>query len=316
MFEDSLPLEVLPIDISGLRRGNVGVDYVHRYASGREGPQVMVNALMHGNELCGAHALTWLMSQIDGPQRGTLTLSFANVAAYESFDEAQPTASRFVDEDMNRLWTAEVLDGTRQSAELARARALRPLLADADYLLDIHSMQLDCPALMLCGLAEKGRVLARAVGVPPVIVADRGHDAGRRMRDYEHFGDPADARAALLVECGQHWRQASVDIAKQTLVRFLDQFDMLPGDFVEAHRGAPPPRARIIEVVGPYTIRTDDFSFVEPYQGLEVIPRAGTVLGYDGGAPVATPHDNCVLIMPSRRLRTGQTAVRLGRYLT
>jgi hypothetical protein len=30
---------------------------------------------------------------------------------------------------------------------------------------------------------------------------------------------------------------------------------------------------------------------------------------------VTTPYDDCVLIMPSRRLDKGQTAVRLGRYV-
>src|SRR5690606_32716536 len=138
------------------------------------------------------------------PRRGVLTLSFANVEAYQSFDPAQPTASRFVEEDMNRLWSAEVLDGDRRSPDLARARQLRPVVDVADYLLDIHSMQLDCAPLMLSGMAEKGRLLAKAVGVPSTIVADRGHDAGPRMRDYGHFGDPADARTALLAECGQH----------------------------------------------------------------------------------------------------------------
>ena len=36
---------------------------------------------------------------------------------------------------------------------------------------------------------------------------------------------------------------------------------------------------------------------------------------YDGDKPVVTPHDNCVLIMPSRRLHKGGTAVRLGRII-
>jgi hypothetical protein len=31
---------------------------------------------------------------------------------------------------------------------------------------------------------------------------------------------------------------------------------------------------------------------------------------------VRTPYDNCVLIRPSRRLAKGQTAVRLGRFLS
>jgi hypothetical protein len=45
-----------------------------------------------------------------------------------------------------------------------------------------------------------------------------------------------------------------------------------------------------------------------------VIPRAGTVIAYDAGKEIRTPYDDCVLIMPTRRLVRGQTAVRLGRF--
>ena len=57
--------------------------------------------------------------------RGKLTLSFANVAAFQSFDAKKPTASRYVDEDFNRVWDVATLEGPRQSAELTRARAFR-----------------------------------------------------------------------------------------------------------------------------------------------------------------------------------------------
>ena len=42
---------------------------------------------------------------------------------------------------------------------------------------------------------------------------------------------------------------------------------------------------------------------------------AGTLIGRDGDRPITTPYDNCMLIMPSRRLTRGQTAVRLGRIV-
>ena len=57
-------------------------------------------------------------------------------------------------------------------------------------------------------------------------------------------------------------------------------------------------------------------SFVDDYRGLEVIPAAGTVIGHDGDRAVPTPYDNCVLIMPSRRLRKGESAVRFGRFIS
>jgi hypothetical protein len=53
-----------------------------------------------------------------------------------------------------------------------------------------------------------------------------------------------------------------------------------------------------------------------PVHGLMTVPRRGTLLARDGGLPVRTPYDECVLIMPTRRPRRGETAVRLGRYVS
>jgi predicted deacylase len=308
-------VEVLPTDISAYRNGNTGIDYVHRIDSGRPGPVVMVNALTHGNELCGAHAVKLLFEEEIRPERGTLVLSFANVAAYEKFDARNPTASRFVDEDFNRLWDADVLEGPRQSRELARARELRGTVLEADYLLDIHSMQSTSPALMLCGTADRGRRLALGVGVPEYVVADAGHAAGRRMRDHEGFGEPTGEKTALLVECGQHWLQSTVDVAIWTTFGFLRAVDVVAAEAAAPFIGPEPPAQRVIEVSGPVTIAHDDFRFTADYQGMEVIPEAGTVIGYDGDAAVATPYDDCVLIMPSKRLQRGQSAVRFGRII-
>jgi hypothetical protein len=71
----------------------------------------------------------------------------------------------------------------------------------------------------------------------------------------------------------------------------------------------------MIEVVGPITIQTDAFRFTDGFTGLEVITQTGTVIGHDGAQPVVTPHDDCVLVMPTHRPRVGQTAVRLGRFI-
>jgi hypothetical protein len=64
------------------------------------------------------------------------------------------------------------------------------------------------------------------------------------------------------------------------------------------------------------TIATDDFAFAVPVAGLAVMPAANTVLGHDGDTEIRTPYDNCVLIMPTRRPKRGEIAVRLGRFVT
>jgi predicted deacylase len=315
MSEADYPVNIQAPDISAYRKGNRGVDYITTLDSGKAGPHLMLSAIVHGNELCGAIALDFLLRHEFRPSAGKVTLAFMNVAAFDTFDPGNPTLSRYVDEDFNRLWSREVLGGDRDSVELRRARAVRPIVDEADYLLDIHSMQHTTVPLMMCGPLEKGRQLACDLASPEHVVSDAGHAAGRRMRDYAAFCDPASPRNALLVECGQHWEPASVAVAKDISLRFLAHHAVVDRNFVQAHlTAAPPPRQCFIEVTGPVTIETDAFRFTEPFNGMEVIEKKGTLIGWDGSAEVRTPYDNCVLIMPSRRLRKGASALRFGRY--
>ncbi len=310
------PIEVAFPRLDAYANGNSGIPYVWRYESGRPGPEVVVQALTHGNEVCGAIALDWLLAQAFRPVRGTFTAVFANVSAYGAFDRFEPFASRCIDEDFNRLWAAEVLDGPRKSVELERARALRPVYDAADFLLDLHSMTDACPPLALCGPHRKGLELARALGVPAHIVIDAGHAAGKRLRDYAFFDVPDDPRNALLIECGQHWERAAPAVAKQAMLRFLRLFEIADDAFIAAHlEPGPLPGQRAIEVTDSVTIESDRFEFAAPVAGLDVVRERGTLLARDGEHDLLTPYDDCVLIMPTRRPRRGETAVRLGRYV-
>jgi predicted deacylase len=310
------PVEVDAPDISAWSRGSAGIPYVVCLDSGRTGTHVVITALVHGNELCGAWALLRLLEGGIRPRSGRLSLAFVNTEAYRRFDPAQPKASRYLDEDLNRLWDPATLAGPRQSRELERARELRPLIESADWLLDLHSMQLPSRPLLLCGLCDKGRRLAARMGYPDLVVADRGHSNGARMRDFGAFADPASPRTALLVECGQHWARGSVEVAIATCRRFLEALDVVEPALLD--RLCPPPVTlpqRMVEVTDAVTVNGGPFRFTRDFQGLEVIPEAGTIIAYDGTRPIRTPYDDCILIMPSRRLAPGLTAVRLGQFV-
>ena len=317
MSSVSYPVELVAPEISAYQQGNRGIDYVTTFDSGKSGPHVLVCALTHGNELCGAIALDFLFRNEVRPKHGRLTLAFNNVAAYQRFDVKRPSASRFVDEDFNRVWGADALDGPRDSVELRRARALRELVADADYLFDIHSMQHKTPPLMICGMTRKARELALAMGTPAWLVCDAGHAAGLRLRDHGAFADEASPKNALLVECGQHWEAASATVAIDTTLRFLLHYEVIDRAFAAPHLDATAmaQAQTVVEVTEAVTIATDAFRFARPWLGMEILPEAGTLLGHDGETEVRTPYDQCVLIMPSLRLRKGQTAVRLGRIV-
>ena len=149
-------------DITRWLAGNTGVPGFTSFAGPTPGPHVMVLALTHGNEIAGAIALDRLLAAGIRPLRGRLTLGFVNLAAFARFDPDQPTTSRFVDEDMNRVWDAAMLDGALRSVELARAREIRALVESADVLLDLHSMLWPSDALILCGPTARGSAMAQA----------------------------------------------------------------------------------------------------------------------------------------------------------
>ena len=308
-------VELSPPDIADYRRGNTGVEYVTTIDSGKAGPHVMVNAVTHGNELCGAIAVDRLFKMNVRPTRGKLTLSFANVAAFHSFNPALPHASRFVDEDFNRVWSSHTLDGARQSAELTRARAMRPIIDQLDFLLDIHSMHDPHGPVMISGPLDKGIALSKQTGVPEFIVADAGHANGTRMRDYGGFGDSASHKTALLVECGQHWERASEELAWQTVWRFLRALDVVDAALAESQIGnAAVPDQKVVRVTEAVIANGSDFKFAAGLRGLSIVPKRGDLIAHDDGKPVLAPYDDCVLIMPTLiHVKPGLTAVRLGR---
>jgi predicted deacylase len=305
------PVDLSPPDISAYENGNTGVPYIWTFDSGVAGPNVMISAVVHGNEPCGAIALDWLFQNDVRPVMGRLTLAFMNVAAYQAFDPADPNATRWMEEDFNRVWSRDVLEGDRDSIELRRAREVRPVLDDVDLMLDLHTMQHLAPPLMMSGRHAKGKDLAGKVGVPERVVGDAGHAAGRRMRDYGGFDEPSSPKAALLIECGQHWEASSGVLAKQSTARFLEALGTVDNGFSDEF-GAPSASQNFFTVREAVTITQETFAFTEAFTGGEVIAKAGTLIGHDGEMEVRTPLDDMMLVMPSKRLWKGQTAVRLA----
>ncbi len=316
----------LPVpDISAWRAGNTGVEGVWKFDSGVPGRHVMLSALVHGNELCGAWALKGLLEAGLRPQRGHLTLAFCNLAAFDRFDPNNCDAARFVDEDLNRQWLPDrIADGG--TLERRRAAALQSFVAEAEWLLDLHSMHERAEPLLLTGIYPRNLALARVLRSPEYIVVDAGHKDGVRMRDFGRFGEPdvdpdtdrSNDTCSLLVECGFHGDLSSRTVAQDQCVRFLQAAGSLDAtaaaSFLPGWQQPDAPCQWALEVTGPVVAHSDKFRFAESYTGLEVIAHAGTVIGWNDDEPVLTPYDDCVLVMPSvRQAKAGVTVVRYAR---
>lgn len=306
-----------PPDLGPWRQGNTGTEGVWRFESPEPGPRVAITALIHGNELCGAWAVSQLLALLDAGAkllRGRLTLSFCNLRAFARFDAANPHASRFVEEDLNRQWSPERL-ASGSSVERRRAAELLPWLEDADYLLDLHSMHEEGSALLLTGMQPRHVDFVRALGVPGTVVVDAGHAEGKRMRDFGRFGSDEGEARSVLIECGYHGHLDSRRVAHDAVHRLLDLTGLLrPQDLPADWRLDRPAAQWALEVTDAIVAETMEFRFAFAPTDLQVIERRGTVIGHEPGREIVTPYDDCVLVMPSlRQLRPGVTVVRLAR---
>lgn len=311
-MHQALPtLEVLPRDLSAYRKGNVGVDYVHRFESSVPGPHVLVNALTHGNEFCGMVAACHLLDTGVRPLQGTLTVSFANVAAYETFDPQRPFDSRQIDHNFNRIWSPEWLDGDEDSVELRRARAMRPVVAVADHILDIHSTSQDVvPFWVYPDFARNARV-ASALPAPGVhLVMPQGLGSGMPVIQHGRHGQASsNAGAALVAECGQHFKQSSADLATAVALDFLGHFGLIDRP-VRAASQTP----RRFELLQTHVVGHADFRFTRPLVGFETFAQ-GELIATDGDLAIHAPCDDCTVFMPTREPIVGREGVYLTRPL-
>lgn len=302
-------------DISKWIAGNTGIRGFTTHASDRPGPHVALLSLIHGNEIAGAVVLDRLLRTGLRPARGKLSFGFVNLTAFDRFDPQRPTASRFLDEDLNRVWEPAILDGPRHSIELDRAREIRALVDTIDVALDLHSMLWPSEALILCGTPEKGKALAKAIGAPSLVIADEGHLNGRRLIDYPRFSNPDTPYAACLTEAGQHWEPSTVETMLGSVAGLLRHLDITgPEAPLPPPPPAKPPQAATVTMA--VTAMTSGFAFVQTFRGGDVIPKRNTLIAMDGETEIRTPHDDCLLVMPALRPSRGHTAVRLGKFDT
>lgn len=202
-----------------------------RYASPQPGPRLIVTAAVHGNEVCGTHAVRRVASELDSARltliRGQLTLvPVTNPLAWQR-------GQRAGDRNLNRR-----LAPTPAPREFEDhvANWLCPLLAEHEVLLDLHSFQSPGEPFVMVGPqdndgpleptihAVREEALARRLGVRRAVdgwlsTYARGVER-RRAFAQSHPGVPVDLDPrygigtteymrsrggwALTLECGQH----------------------------------------------------------------------------------------------------------------
>ena len=213
--------------------------------------------------------------------------------------------------NLNRIWSAEWLEGEEDSPELRRARELRPVVAAADHILDLHSTSQEVEPFWVYPAFRRNAEAALAIGRPSVhLVMPQGLGSGTPVIQHGRHGDAAsDAGVALVAECGQHFRQATSDLAVEVTLDFLAHFGLIEA---RAPAAAKPPQRRY-ELLQTYVIRTPEFRFSRPVVGFETFAQ-GELIATDGDTEIRAPED-CTILMPARVVVPGREGVYIARAL-
>ncbi len=246
------------------------------------GPTVVGIAGLHGNEPAGVRALESVLEGLASPglglRRGRFVALAGNLPALEA-------GVRFVDRDLNRIWTGEEgQDGleARERRELeALLHELREESTGPVYTVDLHTTSGGGPPFAIFADTLANRAFARALPVPIVLGLDQHLDG--TLVDYtDRWG-----WVNLAFEAGAHTDRRSVGRAEAALWLLLGTAGLLEPDDTrlsrarEALAGEARGFPRAVQVLYRHRITPEaEFRMRPGYKSFQTI-RRGEVLATD-----------------------------------
>lgn len=289
---------------------------IGRYGSAKAGPTLVVTGGLHGNEPGGVVALGRVFRELEALKpalRGELLGLVGNSCALAR-------SARFVDEDMNRVWTKESIaalrtqgradDTSEQREQRELLDLIDPLLGEAAtnpkrraMLLDLHSTSGGGPPFIVMGDTLQNRELAFALSAPVLL----GLEENIEGTLIEYFG--AGGNVAVVLEGGQNDDPRTIDNHESAIWIALVACGLIEAGAApdyERHRARLRAAAAgvpaVIEVVHRHDIAPENephFRMIPGLEGFQQIEK-GRLLAHDGPhaeSQVTAPFSG-VLLMP------------------
>ncbi len=187
---------------------------VGRYGRSSSGPTVIVAGGLHGNEPSGVEALRRVFERLQSqrpPFQGQLVGLAGNLSALEQQE-------RFLEEDLNRIWTPERVEALRQSGasfgsleqreQHELLEVLTEVLVGANgevYFLDLHTSSARGEPFVCIGDTLRNRAFAMQFPVPMILGLEEQID-GALLEYVNNLG-----HVTVGMEAGEHDHPHSVD---------------------------------------------------------------------------------------------------------
>ena len=301
----------------------------HTYYGLAPGPRLLVTAAVHGNEVCGTHAIMQLLEELDTGaltiERGTVTfIPATNPLAFQR-------KQRLGDRNLNRNMAPSAIP---QDFEDRIANVLCPLLEAHDVLLDLHSFHTGGAPFVMVGPPNNTGTLepfsqateelqlalhtgphrivegwldtyARGVARRAAAQATAGHRTQTLVTNPNYgVGTTEYMRSrggyGVTLECGQHDDPVAVSVARHAILQTLALLGLL------ASPSKPEPQSReILRLVDVTDRAHPDDCFVREWRSFDAVKAGDPVATRHNGEPVNAPTDGFI-VFPNPRAEVGQ----------
>lgn len=267
---------------------------IHHYNASTPGIRLAVTGAIHGNEICGTHAIHHLMDDLDNGritlQQGALTLiPICNPEAYR-------LQTRFIEENLNRVFRPH---DHAQTYERQLANFLTPVLESCDALLDLHSIHTKGMEFAMCFNDTPANEMdfITAMNMPAIIhgwseAYARSFPQQDKGQDMHTAGFMrSKGKIAAGIECGQHDDPQSADIAYYSILRALHHFQMIDIDLPPAQQ----PQHIMLDTV--HIRRHEQDRFARDFMHGDTV-RKGDILAITHQGDMITAPDDMLILFP------------------
>lgn len=290
-----------------------------RFASQQPGPHLVVLGMVHGTEPCGRNAIRAVLD-LFAQNRIQLThgaVTFVPVCN----PRAARMNVRFVERNLNRLFFPKA---DPQTYEDTLTNQLCPILADADYVLDLHSSQTTDRDFVFLGRpgAQEELAFARAIGSNSYFYgfAESYAKVGQKVDPQTGMGTTEFARsqkakAAITLECGQHEDPLCTDVGIHGILRIGKHLGVMQCDadlekMLQLHPGAHYPE-QVVQIDLP-VFKKAEGRFTKEWRHMMTVQQDEVLAEYVTGERDVAPYDG-LIIMPREIDDVGQDWFMLGK---
>jgi len=269
---------------------------IGRYSTGHEGPLLLMFGGVHGNEPSGIKALQNVFKELENTKpdiAGTVVGIVGNRQALKQ-------NSRFIDEDLNRVWTKENIAYPSATYEQKEMLAIIDVIEHLDreinytkrYFMDCHTTS--APTLPFISVQEVNRNDAWAHRFPTYIIRGFSDIVNGCIDQYLS----RQGITGFVFEAGQHESEASVEnhegmiwLAMQEACQLdLKKITNYP-DCVDKFLKKNSPGQKTFEILYRHEIKEEDTFKMKPgFENFQKI-RVGELLAHQNGKELRSRWD-------------------------